>query len=122
MPLTTAAVISHHHHGRKMEGFWVRDKEKGHGTRKIVEGNLKDGARVVIVDDVITRGNSAVKAIKEVQAKGCAVVLVLTLVDRLQGADELFLEEGVRNYQSIFTIRDFGVEADASEHAETIAR
>src|SRR5277367_1767930 len=34
VPLTTAAVISYHRHGRKMEGFWVREKEKDHGTRK----------------------------------------------------------------------------------------
>lgn len=122
MPLTTAAVISYHHHNRKMEGFWVRDKEKGHGTRKLVEGNLKDGARVVIVDDVITRGSSAVKAIKEVQAKGCAVVLVLTLVDRLKGAEELFRAAGVTNYQSVFTIRDFGVEADATKRAQAVPR
>jgi orotate phosphoribosyltransferase len=81
---------------------------------------VKDGARVVILDDVITRGSSSVKAIKEVQAKGCKVVLVLTLVDRLQGAAELFRAEGVTNFQSIFTIRDFGVEADASEHAEKV--
>jgi orotate phosphoribosyltransferase len=112
VPLTTAAVISYHRHGRTMEGFWVRDKEKGHGTRKLVEGNLKDGARVVVVDDVITRGSSSVKAIKEVQSKGCEVIMVLTLVDRLQGAEELFRAAGVTNFQSIFTIRDFGVEQD----------
>ena len=58
VPLTTAAVISYHLHGRTMEGFWVRDKEKDHGTRKLIEGNLKEGARVVIVDDVITKGSS----------------------------------------------------------------
>src|SRR6266481_793774 len=44
VPLTTAAVISYHLHGRKMEGFWVRDKAKDHGTRKLIEGNLKDKA------------------------------------------------------------------------------
>src|SRR5207237_9415898 len=103
VPLTTAAVIAYDAAGQAMEGFWVRDKQKEHGTRKLVEGNLKPGARVVIVDDVITRGNSAVKAIKVVQSKGCEVILVLTLVDRLQGAKELFHAEGVKNYQSIFT-------------------
>src|SRR5258708_511740 len=59
VPLTTAAVISYHLHGRKMEGFWVRDKVKAHGTQKLVEGNLPRGSRVVIVDDVITKGSSA---------------------------------------------------------------
>jgi orotate phosphoribosyltransferase len=112
VPLTTAAVISYQLHGRKMEGFWVRDKIKGHGTRKLIEGNLKPGARVVIVDDVFTKGSSALKAVKEVQNHGCEVVLVLAIVDRLQGAEELFREEGIGNYQSIFTIRDFGVDVE----------
>ena len=111
VPLTTAAVISYHLHGRKMEGFWVRDKAKTHGTQKLVEGNLQRGSRVVIVDDVFTKGASAVKAVKEAQNLGCEVVLVLALVDRLQGAGELMKENGIANYQSVFTIRDFGVEA-----------
>jgi orotate phosphoribosyltransferase len=110
VPLTTAAVIAYHLHGRTMEGFWVRDKAKAHGTRKLIEGNVQPGSRVVIVDDVITQGGSSAKAIKEVKECGCEVVLVLAIVDRLQGAAALFASEGISNYQSIFTIRDFGVE------------
>ncbi len=112
VPLTTAAVIGYHLHGKTMEGFWVRDKEKAHGTRKIIEGNLKPGSRVAIVDDVFTKGSSALKAAKAVKEMGCEVVLVLALVDRLQGARELFRAEGIVNYQSVFTIRDFGVKVD----------
>jgi orotate phosphoribosyltransferase len=115
VPLTTAAVIGYHLHGKKMEGFWVRDKEKTHGTRKLIEGNLKPGARVAIVDDVFTKGSSALKAAKAVKEVGCEVVLVLALVDRLKGAEELFQAEGIANYQAVFTIRDFGVEVDARE-------
>jgi orotate phosphoribosyltransferase len=111
VPLTTAAVISYHLHGRKMEGFWVRDKAKTHGTQKVVEGNLKPGSRVVILDDVITRGSSSVKAIEGVRGIGCEVVLVVALVDRLQGAAELFKQHGIENFRPIFTIRDFGVDS-----------
>jgi orotate phosphoribosyltransferase len=117
IPLTTATVISYHLHGGKMEGFWVRDKVKSHGTRKVVEGNLKPGSRVVIVDDVITTGSSSVKAIKEVKEMGCEVVRVLALVDRLQGAAKLFREEGVPGFEAIFTIRDFGVQVQDGEPA-----
>jgi orotate phosphoribosyltransferase len=113
VPLTTAAVISYHQHGREMEGFWVRDAVKGHGTQKIIEGNLRERSRVVIVEDVVTRGTSVVKAVKEVRAIGCEVVMVLTLVDRLCGAEQLFREHGVTEYQPVFTIRDLGVEVDA---------
>jgi orotate phosphoribosyltransferase len=109
VPLTTAAVIAYHGQGRAIEGFWVRDAVKDHGTKKMIEGNLKTGARVLIVDDVITSGGSALKAAREVRNLGCEVVLVLALVDRLQGARECFQTEGIP-YRSVFTIRDFGIE------------
>lgn len=110
VPLTTAAVIAYDNHGRTLEGFWVRDKVKGHGTRKLVEGQLAPGSRVVIVDDVITSGGSSLKAIDAVRELGCTVVLVLALVDRLGGAAAAFRAHGIDNYQAVFTIEDFGVE------------
>ena len=112
VPLTTAAVISCHLHGKKMEGFWVRDEVKTHGTRKLIEGNLKPGARVLILDDVITKGSSALKAAQAVTQLGCQVVQVLALVDRLQGAEQLFQKEGFTCFRSVFTVRDFGVTVD----------
>ena len=121
VPLTTAAVISYHLHGKKMEGFWVRDEVKTHGKKKLIEGTLKSGSRVVIVDDVFTQGKSALKAVKAVKELGCEVVLVLALVDRLQGARELFHKEGIDNFEPIFDIRDFGVEVNARKKTETVS-
>ena len=109
VPLTTAVVIAYSLRGKEMEGFWVRDAVKTHGTQKIIEGNLKAGDKVVIVEDVVTRGSSAIKAIQEVQKISCQVVMVLCLVDRLCGAEELFRKNGVENYRPIFTIRDLGL-------------
>src|SRR5260370_2717651 len=74
VPLTTAAVIAYHLHGRPMEGFWVRDKVKDHGTKKLVEGALKPGSRVVGVDDVVTEGKTSLKAVAGVRAHACEVV------------------------------------------------
>ena len=65
-------------------------------------------------------GAMKIMAIKTVREWGCEVVLVLALVDRLQGAEQLFRSEGIVNYQPVFTIRDFGVEVHASEHATTV--
>src|SRR5262245_53881743 len=73
VPLTAAAVIAYDLHDRKMEGFWVRDKVKAHGTRKLVEGGLAPNSRVVIVDDVITSGGSSLKAFEAVREIGCQV-------------------------------------------------
>jgi orotate phosphoribosyltransferase len=100
VPLTTAAVISYAQHGRKIEGFWVRDRVKDHGTQKLIEGvALQPGWRVGIVEDVVTRGSSALKAIDAVKNAFCEIVLVIALVDRLQGAEHLFRERGVANYR-----------------------
>lgn len=117
IPLVTAVAMTYHRHGRRMEGFWVRGEIKSHGTQKLVEGGLKPGARVVIVDDVCTKGGSALKAIEAVRDMKCEVVAVLALVDRLQGAEALFKENGIKNYQAAFTIRDFGVGVDAGNDA-----
>src|SRR5205823_9940598 len=54
VPLATAAVIAYDRHDLEMEGFWVRDRAKSHGTKKTIEGKLKNGQRVAIVDDVVT--------------------------------------------------------------------
>jgi orotate phosphoribosyltransferase len=109
VPLATAAVIAYHRHGRAMGGFWVRDKLKEHGTQKLIEGGLATGMKVAVVDDVFTKGQSALKAIQAVREAGCEVVAVLALVDRLRGAEQLFHEAGVTNYQAVFTIKDLGV-------------
>ena len=111
IPLTTAAVMSYYLHGQAMEGFWVRDRIKEHGTQKVIEGNLKESARVVIVEDVVTKGSSAIKAIEAVQKVGCEVVLVLAIVDRNRGAKELFRANGIGCYRPVFSLSDFGVEA-----------
>ena len=109
-PLTTAAVISYHLHGREMEGFWVRDKVKGARHAESHRGQPEAGRPRGDRGRRDYQGSSAVKAVKEVQNLDCEVVLVLALVDRLQGAGELLKENGIENYRSVFTLRDFGVE------------
>lgn len=109
VPLATAAVISYQQHGKPIEGFWVRESVKAHGTQKQIEGGLQRGMRVAVVDDVFTRGGSTLKAVEAVREFGCEVVLVLALVDRLRGARELFLSHGISDCRSVFTIRDFGI-------------
>jgi orotate phosphoribosyltransferase len=120
IPLVTAAAIAYHRHGKPVEGFWVREAAKDHGTKKQIEGGLKPGMRVAIVDDVFTKGGSALKAAQAATEFGCAVVLVLALVDRLQGARALFREHGITDYRRVFTIRQFGI--DVPDDLEPAAR
>jgi orotate phosphoribosyltransferase len=68
-----------------IHGFLVRKAEKTHGTGRRVEGFLRPGARVVIVDDVCTTGGSTITAIEAAREAGMEVAAVLCLVDREQG-------------------------------------
>jgi orotate phosphoribosyltransferase len=68
-----------------IHGFLVRKSEKTHGTGRKIEGFLKPGARVVIVDDVCTTGGSTITAIEAAREAGMTVAGVLCLVDREQG-------------------------------------
>jgi orotate phosphoribosyltransferase len=91
---------------RDVKGFFVRDIAKDHGTKKLIDGFITDGASVIIVDDVTTKGDSAMKAVRAVQDRGCKIVRVVSLVDRLEGARENFANHAI-DFDSIFTTRDF---------------
>ncbi len=68
-----------------IHGFLVRKSEKTHGTGRRLEGFLKPGAQVVIVDDVCTTGGSTITAIEATRDAGMKIAAVLCLVDREQG-------------------------------------
>ena len=68
-----------------MQCFAVRKTPKAHGQTKLVEGNFKKGDTVVVIDDVVTRGESTITAINAVLNEGGKVAFVATLVDRQEG-------------------------------------
>jgi orotate phosphoribosyltransferase len=107
IPMATAAALRYHEEGRPLEGFFVRKQAKGHGSQERIEGVLRPGFRVAVVDDVLTTGGSVLQAITEVERAGAEVVAVVCIVDRLEGARELLVPR--YNYRPIFTIRDFGI-------------
>ncbi|MEL6374551.1 MAG: orotate phosphoribosyltransferase [Pseudomonadota bacterium] len=79
-----------------LPAFFVRKTVKAHGTQRLIEG-VRDlaGKRVAIVEDVTTTGGSAMASIKAVQAEGAEVALVISLLDREQGAAALYREAGL---------------------------
>ena len=90
--------------------FFVREKPKDHGTKKLIEGLAEgeslEGKRVVIVDDVTTHGGSAMKAINAVRKAGAEVVLVLSIVDREEGAEDLFRKQSIP-FKCLFRASEF---------------
>lgn len=73
---------------RPIRAFTVRKEPKAHGTGKQIEGPLREGDRVVVVEDVITTGASAMKAVEAVKRAGSVPVAILALVDREEGGRE----------------------------------
>ena len=107
-PIVGAVIALAHRRGMKLDGFIVRKEPKGHGTRNLIEGPVKDGARVAIIEDVTTTGSSALKAIEAVKPLGCQIVKIISLVDRKQGAAENFQSQGYP-FDPIFTKDELGL-------------
>jgi orotate phosphoribosyltransferase len=84
---------------------YVRKETKGYGASKIIEGNLKPGAKVVLIDDVATTGKSISHAIEIIRSNGGIVEEVLAIVDRLEGAEQRLKLINVK-LRSIATIEE----------------
>lgn len=95
--------------GRDLSGFLVRKEPKGHGTQKYIEGPVTPGMKVVIVEDVVTTGGSSILAADRAKEFGLDVVLVLAIIDRMEGGRENFEKHGLK-FESLLKITDFGIE------------
>jgi orotate phosphoribosyltransferase len=107
VPLVTAVSVVSVKSGRPLPGFFVRKQEKDHGTKKRVEAveDLK-GKNVVILEDVTTTGGSAMQAVEAVRKEGANVLLVLSIVDRGEGASQFYKEKGIP-FDSLFHVEEF---------------
>jgi orotate phosphoribosyltransferase len=101
-----AGLVFHSATRVPISGFCVREETKKHGTQRLIEGLIKDGAEVIIVDDVTTKGESVMKAVGAVRERQCRVLKVITVVDRIEGAAETFRREGL-DFVPLYTTRDF---------------
>lgn len=107
VPLITPISIASLRAGRPMPGFFVRKTVKDHGTKKLVEGlsDVKD-KRVVIVEDVTTTGGSAMKAVEALTTAGATITLVISILDREEGAGKLYADAGIP-FASLFKASEF---------------
>ncbi|MEL6223375.1 MAG: orotate phosphoribosyltransferase [Cyanobacteria bacterium J06627_8] len=105
-PLVTATSVVGAYEGRSLTAMIIRKEAKGHGTRAYIEGpELPPETEVTVLEDVVTTGQSAMKAVHRLRDAGYIVKHVLALVDREQGGGELYQQEGLA-FQAVFSIRD----------------
>jgi orotate phosphoribosyltransferase len=76
--------------------IYVRSKPKDYGTSKAVEGQIHEGMKVVMIDDVATTGGSVVNAIKSLKEANITIEDAYVIVNRMEGADEALKELGVK--------------------------
>jgi orotate phosphoribosyltransferase len=106
VPLIAPVAMKSPAFGRYLQGFFVRKAIKDHGTKKRVDGNDIAGKTVVILEDVTTTGGSAMDAVKAVEDAGAKVSLVISILDRGEGAAALYADAGVP-FKSLFKAEEF---------------
>jgi orotate phosphoribosyltransferase len=106
-PLASAVATMSYLAGRPLQAFYVRKEPKGHGTGQWLEGikSLRPGMPVAILEDVVTTGGSAMKAIARAREFGLKVALTIGLVDREEGGREALEREAP--LVTLFRRRDF---------------
>ncbi len=95
-PLAYALSYTSYLNNKPIKAFVVRKEAKEHGTQRLIEGDVSEGERVVILEDVITTGNSTLKAINAAISSGLVVKRVIALVDREEGGKENIEKMGIK--------------------------
>jgi orotate phosphoribosyltransferase len=114
-PIVASIAVLSHIQGRGLPALIVRKEPKKHGTMSFVEGPLLEkGARVAVIEDVVTSGASILRAIERIAAVGYQPVQALAILDRMEGGRETLEARGFR-LESIFTRDDLKIK-HASEN------
>jgi len=105
VPISTSVCLVSALEGAPLNNFIVRKETKSHGTGKRLEGKVRPGDRVVVVEDVVSTGGSSMKAIEAIDLAGAYVEAVVAIVDRQMGGPEAFERRGVI-YIPLYTVTD----------------
>ena len=105
-PIVTAVSVVSAYENQPIPALIVRKETKGHGTMAYIEGPiLPPGAKVVVLEDVVTTGGSAMKAVERLRDAGYQVNRVISLIDRQQGGAEFYAAKGLE-FEALFAISD----------------
>jgi orotate phosphoribosyltransferase len=103
-----------------LEVFAVRKAPKAHGQTKLIEGNFKKGQTVVVLDDVVTRGESTLTAIDAVEKEGGKIAFVAVLVDRQEGGRQKIEERGYTVYPLFTKDELLGANTQPAQRADCV--
>jgi orotate phosphoribosyltransferase len=106
VPLVSSVAVMSHIRALPINAFFVRKLAKEHGAREKIDGHLRAGAEVLMVDDVATTGGSILKAVEGIECHGCCVRRALAVVDREEGATENLAAHDIQ-LAAIFKRSDF---------------
>ncbi|RLJ70729.1 orotate phosphoribosyltransferase [Hydrogenivirga caldilitoris] len=104
-PIAYAVSFVSYMDGNPIKPFVVRKEPKGHGMGRQIEGLVKEGERVAVVEDVVTTAGSSLKAVRACREAGLEVIGVFTIVDREEGGKENIEAEGLALY-SLFKLSE----------------
>lgn len=105
-PIAIAVASISQEKNHPIHAFVVRKEPKKHGLKRNIEGDLQECKKVVIVDDVVTTGNSTVQAIRKAREDGLEVIKVLVLVDRQEESGRENIEKENVKFEAIVTKQD----------------
>lgn len=96
-PLASAVALRSFDRGAPLDAIYVRKEQKAHGSRRMLEGGsqLPSGARVAVLEDVITTGGSTLRAVEQLRGHGFEVAGVVAVVDRREGGAEAIRAAGL---------------------------
>jgi orotate phosphoribosyltransferase len=101
-PIANALSLISYQRGRPLQSFIVRKDAKAHGTKSKIEGNVKPGDKVAVLDDVVTTGASTITAIESAREAGLTVELAVVLIDREEGGMEK-IKQHLRRVDPVLT-------------------
>ena len=107
-PLVTGVAVCSALDMRLIDALIVRKEAKGHGTKAWIEGpEIPEGTKITVLEDVITTGGSAIKAVKRLRDAGYEVDKVVTVVDRQEdGEADTAMKDAGLELKSLFTLKE----------------
>lgn len=105
-PIVTAVSVVSAYENRPIPALIIRKEAKGHGTKAYIEGpDLPMKSKIVVLEDVVTTGKSAMQAVERLRDAGYQVEQIIAVVDREQGGAEFYQSVGLK-FETLFSIRD----------------